>query len=449
MFPILNASQTDPSGAQLEAVRELVTGISNVGLDETEPDPNSDRTSTTVRVERGKVPMNEYTRNDDLLYGLFWPDFILKKGLRSRGPLDVTARRHLLLQFDKRFSSNHQLLFLLANQTQRHAHNLGVYAYVRNHPVAFEAFAKQVAEDDFMKRLEDAIQNPNAKEVIQLLKEMQPWLIGSSKNVLFSTVARNQDITKLINYTRNFGMPSLFGTFSPDDYQNPQFIRLTLRTFRPDAFPAVDEGALINALQSGADSFQTTPFDETVAVGDIKLKNPDLQRRLAENPVLAAEMFNRLLTSVWKILLGVEPIHQGGIGSKKTVACECRARGLFGHMRAAFGATEEQARLSLHHHFLGWTDLTPEKVSAYFPHLMDEVAECLDSMYRAELPAEVHIAQILRQAIRHPGKRCVHYESPMPSDDLFYAYAARTAMHCQFHCHSATCRYDFEQLALI
>ena len=156
-----------------------------------------------------------------------------------------------------------------------------------------------------MKRLEDAIQNPNAKDVIQLLKEMQPWLIGSSKNVLFSTVARNQDITKLINYTRNFGMPSLFGTFSPDDYQNPQFIRLTLRTFRPDAFPAVDEGAFINALQSGADSFQTTPFDETLAVGDIKLKNPDLQRRLAENPVLAAEMFNRLLTSVWKILLGV------------------------------------------------------------------------------------------------------------------------------------------------
>jgi len=451
VWSIHNEDAGDQSAAtvrgELESVRDMTQVVKEMlstdGVEEDDDAEEAGEDPEGVRVAREREPVNEYTENDKLLYGAYWFDFLLKKGIRNVGSQTVQARRQVLLQFTNRFARNHELVFLLANQAQRHGHASGVAASIKSDKASFAKFAALVTDQDFQARLETAIANPTGQEAKTIMAEVSPWLVKSSKYVLFSTVARNHDVTKLMNIQRNCGTPSIFATISPDDSHHPLFIRFTIGTIKPNAFPATDEGhALPEALQNGHAAFTGKHGEEGGAMEFmIKLDNTSLGRRLASNPVAAAEVYNRMLSAVWTILLGIAPSHQGGRGSKKSEACESRPRGLFGPMRAAFGATEEQGRLALHHHLLGWGGLPPEAITKLFPRFAELVAECLDSMYTAEAPVEVHAADVMQRIVLpYGGHRFAHFESPSPTDPNFELWSSMAAVHMQHHEHHATCK---------
>ena len=51
-----------------------------------------------MQSSRSAETINEFTDNDTALYGVFWYEFLLCKGLGS-GSAIVASRRHMLLQY--------------------------------------------------------------------------------------------------------------------------------------------------------------------------------------------------------------------------------------------------------------------------------------------------------------------------------------------------------------
>ena len=108
--------------------------------------------------------MNEFKSNDDILYGAFWHLFPLRQGLRSKGSVSVHDSRHLLTQFHNSFAQQPSLLFLLANQVQRHAAAKGVGVRVKTDPDSFQAFASMMVDKDaYLERLHAAKEDPTSK----------------------------------------------------------------------------------------------------------------------------------------------------------------------------------------------------------------------------------------------------------------------------------------------
>jgi len=372
--------------------------------------------------------VNEYAENCKLLRGLFWYDFFLKAGLQNAAGLGVKARRHMLRQHDGRFAENMELIFLLANQAQRHAHARGVTVRLKSDPATFKKYAELVESPHFRRQLLRAAANPTGPDAKAVLCVMQPLMMLSSENVPFSSLAMSQDVTRLYSLWYNYGPPAAFCTFSPDDQHNILALRMIFPTRVPGEFPETDDG-FAEALRNGEERHL-----------DLPIGSQALRERLAGNPVAAAEIYERLLRAVWSILLGIDPCHRGGPGSKKSTVPAGRRRGVFGLVVAAFGATEEQVRTALHHHFVVWGCVPPEVVMAHFVDLWPVVTECLDSMFRSQVSMPVHMADAARRALHIPPLRRSFQPSTSPADDAFRVASDSVAVQCNLHGHSHTCR---------
>ena len=143
------------------------------------------------------MPLNEFTENSQLLYGAFWHLFPLRAGLRGDGPLTPAARRHIATQFHNAFAHSPQLLFLLADQVQRHAAAAqGVALRVKSK--SFEAFATAVADgESFIAPMEAAKADPMCKDSRDLLKSISRFVVSSGKVVPWSAEERAGEITRL------------------------------------------------------------------------------------------------------------------------------------------------------------------------------------------------------------------------------------------------------------
>eukprot|EP00959_Pyramimonas_sp_CCMP1952_P123865 2589541-Pyramimonas_sp.AAC.1 len=126
--------------------------------------------------------MNEFTNNDDILYGAFWYLFPLRQGLRSKGSVNFHDSRHLLTQFHNAFAQQPSFLFLLANQIQRHAAAKGVGLRVKTDPDSFQAFASMMADKDaYMERVRAAKEDPTSKGARDLLKQVMRFTATAGK----------------------------------------------------------------------------------------------------------------------------------------------------------------------------------------------------------------------------------------------------------------------------
>jgi hypothetical protein len=127
----------------------------------------------------------------------------------------------------------------------------------------------------------------------------------------------------------------------------------------------------------------------------IRLDESSLRRIVGDNPVAAAEVFNRMLATIWRVLFGLEPSHLNGKRTKRTSPLYASSPGLFGPLSAAFGCTEEQTRKELHHHVLGFGGMPRELMQSLFPKFISELGNILDTMIRAEVSTEVRIADVI------------------------------------------------------
>lgn len=437
---VLSINDLGGSAAFEEAIRVCLYGVlktvtPTVPPHGTAPDGEDTRMpAVDMQSSRSAEAVDEFSHNDVALYGAFWYEFFLSKGLKS-GSVSLASRRHLLLQYTGVFARNQEFIFLLANQTQRHAHARAVSAKVKSSDKAFHAFTDITNDDTFIPLLHEGIKNPRGKAAAQVLRRIQPLLVSCSANVPFSAVARNGDITKLYNFRRCFGFPSVFVTVSPDEIHNPMVLRVSMRTASCEGFPTTDAG-FSEALRNGATSFSTGP---PAASHVIQLDESNLRHIVGDNPVAAAEVFNRMLVTIWRVLFGLEPSHLNSKGSKRSAPLWSNAPGLFGNLSAAFGCTEEQTRKALHHHMLGWGGIPPELMQSLFTKFMTELGVILDTMLRAEVSSAVHTADIIRQEMHIPARRNAYFECPEVSNAAFTPHADVTAVTVGLHGHSLTC----------
>jgi hypothetical protein len=132
-----------------------------------------------MQSSRSAEAINEFTDNDDALYGVFWYEFFLNKGLGS-GSVNVASRRHMLLQYTGRFARNQEFIFHLANQTQRHAYARAVSARVKSNERSIDGFVELIHDDTFIPDLEKGIKNPRRKAAAKVLRRIQPLLVSCS-----------------------------------------------------------------------------------------------------------------------------------------------------------------------------------------------------------------------------------------------------------------------------
>lgn len=76
-----------------------------------------------------------------------------------------------------------------------------------------------------------------------------------------------------------------------------------------------------------------------------------------------------------------------------------KRKGVFGYINAGEGVHEVQARLSLHMHLILFGGLRPKLLESApsIPELCKKVSEGLNKMYCAELPREVHVADLIKR----------------------------------------------------
>ncbi len=77
-------------------------------------------------------------------------------------------------------------------------------------------------------------------------------------------------------------------------------------------------------------------------------------------------------------------------------------KGVFGHVTAAFGGIETQARGALHFHLLIWGSIPPKVLqqAAFIPEACKKVSAALDHIFTAALPPEKHIKDMMLRAMK-------------------------------------------------
>jgi hypothetical protein len=218
----------------------------------------------------------------------------------------------------------------------------------------------------------------------------------SGAKIPFSAAQRAQALPQLIAYTNLFGLPSFFLTISPSDLDQPLTIRLTTTSSDRD----------------DVDSSQR----------ELKFPLPTLAERgrlLAENPVAAAEVFQRIMQTVLKTMVGLLPHRLSTSGRSQTVSRPLRDREqcLLGVPVAHFHVFESQGRGTLHTHGAIWSDLPPSLLEdiAEYPHLVAIVGDAIDEICCASLPTSVHDADDARSQQRLSAKRSSLLMSPPPN----------------------------------
>lgn len=397
-------SHAESQGATAASVSAAELTVPRGSTDPAQPAvvPASARPEVLTVPMTSTTPLNEYAENDILLLGSFPNLFFLGKKLPMSGPVSQRFRHKLLRQHDQRFSRNHQLLFLLFNQMQRHTVARNVAARVKSSPGSIEAFHEMVNEPGFTRDLDAAIKDPEGPIAEKLSRRVLPIIHVTGATVPFSATERRQALPKLIAYTHQFGMPSLFLTISPSDLDQPLTVRL--------ASPGLSKDP-----------------DKSQRVFDFPM--PALSERgriLGENPVAAAEVFHRLMDTVLKTMVGLLPIRtsgpQNGAQARPPGLLSDREQRVLGVVSTHFFVTEAQGRGTLHTHGIIWSDLPPNLLEdiAEHPELVKLIGAAIDEVCTAALPQEVHDADDERRRNNQPAERAglslsVTPAYPMPS----------------------------------
>ena len=382
----------------------------------------------TIQVQRGVIPLSEFEQNMDIFYGAFPYLFLIGKGFESHGSIPPQSVKHLLRQYSQQFACDKRFIFYLFNQTQRHAAAQGVDARLKCNPSAFEAFSEAVCDPNFQEIIDAAIVNPKGAEAKEVMKRLGTYIELCGNKVPFGPAERNLGITKLYSLVHRYGLPSIFLTISPDDVHSPMALRLCFPSITNSDHPAQAE-TFLNALRTGELEFQ-----------EISINNFGLLKLIAQNPVASAEIFNKMMETVWSALIGIKSEKF----QKKTVPISSKDDGIFGQNVATFGVFEVQGRGSLHTHMCIWGSLTPsllQKVASY-PALVKRVTAAMDTMFQAALPPAVHLEGLMRRSNHIKLDRTCLTMSPDPIEqsEAYTDRVMKAVDSMQLHSHTETCR---------
>jgi len=276
-------------------------------------------------------------------------------------------------------------------------------------------FSELVNSSSFYEELDTAIQHPDSSEAKKILGLVLPMIQISGGKIPYGPIERKCTITSLYNELRWFGLPIVFATLSPYDMDNLLIMRI------------IKEG---NSNDPYNYNFQIPSNDERAMI-------------IAQNPVLAADMYMRQSIAYDELLFGLSPASL----IKTTKSFSDRESGIFGKPVADRKCNEGQGKGTLHRHGIHISHITCDilaRISAY-PPLVKKMASAIDSMIKGEIDAKAHVAGLFRRHVnktydRHGLKVISPDMYPSHSNSIFHDICNMNIDSTNWHRHQETCR---------
>ena len=399
---------------------------------------------------RSEDPINEF-RSSEFLRTAAHPDvFIFGTSYGEKGST-LTAKRviHLLGQFTNAAACNRNFIFSELDMMQRHQQTREMKAKINRDPAAFLKMAERFLSGEFKALLKKAVANPVSKEAQNVMKELGPILKSTGKKTVYGVMEKYSASGEILAMGRRYGAASQFLSFTFNDTQHPNSVRLTFRSTDNDTFPAVAGDAFLGALEEGS---------TFLGNGEVDCSWANLAARVTENPVAALTAYKRVVVDVMTILLGMAPANTNGDEKRslKTEVLISKNVGVINGTPVALQAVNEaNNRGNLHMHLLAWGGIPPKvlSVAADIPRLCKEVSETLNCFYRSSLPRDLHVRDLVNKELlqypvaansRRPVRtRRVARSLVMPPDpqewDLFDRHSCVSSSRCGIHSHCFRC----------
>jgi len=346
--------------------------------------------ATTLSRREG-TPLNEYEHGDGILAKACPDVCIFGTAYNSSRPnLTTYQTEHLIMQYTTNAACNRQLLCQLFESKRRHGVITNMHAKASTNPKEFEKFADEFSTSEFQEKLKAAVRNPDGADAKYVLNKVTPLLTFAGRKSAFGALERNQSAGEMLALGRRYGCAPAFLTFGIDDINNPNAIRLALRSSSNEDFPAVVSSASRVELDRGI------PLeDEHAGVVHIPRGYTERLKHMNDNPIGAALAYKQVVHDIMEILIGIKPSMYGEHGEKSTKP-KIR-KGLVGQPRAFFGKNETTHSGSLHFHVIIWAGLSPWFIefASDIPQLCKLISEMLESQYCAELDRHVHVKDLV------------------------------------------------------
>lgn len=316
---------------------------------------------SNVNARVSTMPINEFGENDKYFLGGFPNLFLHGQGI-PRGSAGITppCRRHMLLQYDKRFSACASFLFVVFNQLQRHAAARSVSLRVKGCQTSVDRFEQMVRKPEFDEQLKAAILDPETLQSKGIARSIMNVCRLTGSQVPWSGLERQSAMSKLLSTMNYCGPFSFFVTVSPADMDS--ILMLRLADLSENGMPAINAPLYL----------------------------PTLHQRhaiLANNSFAAAQVYKLLIEAMFEFLFAM-PIESFCNASHKVLSN--RKCGILGVPIAYGGFTEAQGRHSAHMHLLMTTDVSPMEIARVLDDeaIRQQLSKRIDSVVQAWLPKE-------------------------------------------------------------
>ncbi len=275
----------------------------------------------------------EYTSNHQILNGAFPCLYPMPLTADVMGTANVPSilQKTWMLFYDKRFSRDVNLLFLLFDQFKRFKNNKAVYYRVKQSGDKEKQFVDLVNHDEFESKLQNAISEPQSSSAKQFKKKIEPLVSLIGRTTPYSVFERKDILAQIYSLTHSFGLPTHFLTISTNQRDNILTIRLALTEIERNK--------------------HTNKNNKKFALPNMTFRT----RTIIKNPAIATYMIYRVIEKFFELIVQL-PLNtfngkqmQYSFLILQEFSKEC---GAYGPVRAHIGVFEEQKSGNLHYHCL-------------------------------------------------------------------------------------------------
>jgi hypothetical protein len=245
-----------------------------------------------------------------------------------------------------------------------------IKAKVINNKDIINTVQETVFSKDFKVQLDEALATKDLTSMKKVYSTLEPLIKVTSSNIPFSQAESMQTRSWIKSMVLYAGQISWFWTLALDDVHNILSIRYYINK-KNDKYGK----ELIDEIYNNSESFE-------------------LYKSAANNPFPLTMIYYRVIEKVCEHLIGLKISNKSS--NKRSESIRFRKKGLFGHITSLLCVHETSGRGSLHCHIAAIGGLTSKLLEtiANKEYLVKIVLEAYDSMVRAEISREGHVARI-------------------------------------------------------
>lgn len=367
-------------------------------------------------IQRDKNPICEFTENRKLILGGFPWLFVHGRGIETDGTVSSDFVERIMMHYTNKFAQDNRLLFLLFNQSQRHAASRRAVARVKSNSESIRKFTEIVNSENFEQEMQEAMNHPESTKAKFLAQKFLECIHSSGCPIPCSPAAQAYSIARIYALRHYFGQPAFFFSLSPDDFNSPLIVRFCC---------------------PGNNTLQDPEIVEALA-------NPRKRvQKVCNNPIAAANFFERVIKSLFSCLFRMK---LSSTTKRNHSPISDREIGVFGVPLGYSIQKECQNRGSLHFHAVLWVAYISPDIIQHVVHrqeIANAVARVIDSIITASLPEEAHEQGLERRRQGISIERPALSMSPIPNENkrgyLDRIYKAADAINKHLF-HTASCK---------